>query len=132
MLECRNVFGGFFAFRADLQQVKFENGNGIRQKFGERTIGVRTQLRLARVLKDVRQSPGNIREERIAPAGGGFGEFMRGIVKLDEIVARGLRLSWQSAIFPQILQALGGVLQKLVERIGIVGVHEPFPSAAGF
>ena len=87
MLECGNVIGGFAAVRTDLQQVKFKNRDRVRQELGERAVRVRTQLRLAGVLKDVRQPPGDIREKRIAPAACGLGQFVRGIVKPGEIVS---------------------------------------------
>ena len=87
MLERRDVFGGFLAVRTDLQQVKFENGDRVRQELGERAVRVGTQLRFAGVLKNVRQPPGDVGEERITPAACGFGQFMRGVVQPDEIVA---------------------------------------------
>ena len=88
VFESRNIISGFAAVGTDLQQVKFKNGDRVRQELGKRAVGVGTQLRLAGVLKDVRQSPGNVREERKSPAACGFGEGMRGIVKAGEVVAR--------------------------------------------
>jgi len=132
VLERGNVIDRFIAVRADLQQIKFENGDGVRQKLGERAVGVRTQLGLAGVLKDVRESSSNIREKRKIPADRRFAQFVRGVVQPGEIVARRLRLDRQCGIFAQVLQALGSVLQELLERIGVVRCHEPLLSAAGF
>src|SRR5580693_5278142 len=68
VLERSNVIGGFVAVRIDLQQIKFEDGDRVRQEFGERAVSVGTQLRFAGVLKNVRQPAGDIGKEWKAPA----------------------------------------------------------------
>ena len=92
MFESGNVIDGFFPVRADLQEIKFKNGDGIRQEFSERAVRVRTQLRIARILKNMRQSAGDFREQRISPAARGFGQLMRSVVKANEIIPGGLGL----------------------------------------
>src|SRR5260370_11851724 len=132
MVERGNIVDGFFSVCSELQEVKFKNRDGIRQELSERAIGVGTQLRFSGVLENMRQSARDFREERISPAARGFGQLMRGIVKPDEVIPRGLGLDRQSGVLPQILQVLGRILQELFERAGIVGSADPSPSTPLF
>ena len=115
MLESSDVLDSFFPVRADLQEIEFKNRDGVRKKLGEGAVGVRAQLRFSRILKNVRQSSGDFRKEWISPAARGFGQLMSSIVQPDEIIPGRLRLDRQSGVLPQILQVLGGILQKLFE-----------------
>src|SRR5258708_36568568 len=104
MFESGNVLDGFLAVRADLQEIKFKNRDGIRQELGERAIRVRTQLRFARVLKNMRQSSGDFGKERKSPAARGFSQLMSRVIQPGRVNPGGLWLDPQRGILPPIMQ----------------------------
>ena len=73
LFERENVAFGLGATGTDLQQIEFENGNGIRNKFGERAVHVRGERGVHGVVKDVRHFRGYLGKKRKAVAGGSAG-----------------------------------------------------------
>src|SRR5258708_33419479 len=107
MFESGNVLDGFLAVRADLQEIKFKNRDGIRQELGERAIRVRTQLRFARILKNMRQSSRAFGKERKPPAARRFSQLMSSVIQPGEIIPGAPRLDPPGRITPPTMAAPG-------------------------
>ena len=123
LLESEDVFFGFGAAGADLQQVEFEHGNRVGNKLGERAVHVRGERGVHGVMKDVRHLRGDFGKLREAVAGGSAGESVRGDVKFFEVLGPGLRLLQHAGIFPQILEVFGSLLEEELDGFLIGPVH---------
>ena len=71
LLESEDVAFGLRAVGADLQQIEFENGNCVGNKFGKRAVHVRGERGVHGVMKNVRHFRGDFGELRKSVTGGG-------------------------------------------------------------
>ncbi len=123
LLEGEDVAFGFGAAGTDLQQIEFENGDCVGNKFGERAVHVRGERGVHGVVKDVRHFRGDFGKLRKAVAGGRAGESVRGNVEFFEIFGPGLRFLQHAGIFPQILEVFGRLLEEELDGFLIGPVH---------
>ena len=100
LLERDDVGGRFRAGRADLQQVEFEHGNRVGEKFRERAVHVGRERGIHGVMKDVRHFRGHFGKFREAVARGRASERVRSDVELFEVLGPGLRLLQQARSTP--------------------------------
>src|SRR5258708_17383723 len=77
-LEGGNVFGAFLAGVADFQQIGFEDGDAVGQKFGEWAVQIVAERGVQRVLESVGGLAGDFREMRETAGAGGSGLRWRG------------------------------------------------------
>src|SRR6266852_332620 len=111
-LEGGNVFGAFLAGVADFQQIGFEDGDAVGQKFGERAVQIVAERGVQRVLENVRELAGDFREARETVAAGGSGESVRGDVQALEVFAARRDFLQYADVLAQVSQMLRGFLEE--------------------
>ncbi len=112
LLECGDVARSLRTAGTDLQEVEFEHGDRVRNKFGERAVHIRSERGIHGVVEYVRHLGRNFRELREAVACGGTGKRVRRDVQPLEVLDLRLRFLQKPGILPQILEVFGGLLQE--------------------
>ena len=128
LLERRNVTGSFSSVGRDLQQIELEHGDGIRQKFSERAVGIGSERGVHRVLENMCELARDFGEQRKAVACRRSAHGVRCDVEALEIFGARLGLLDKAGVFPQILQVIGRFLQEELERC-VFGFAHRLPSA---
>ena len=133
ILKRGDVIQAFFAGIADLQEIRFQQGNAVGQKFRKRTVEVFAQGRVQRVLEYVRQLCRNFRKARESVARRSPAQCVRRNVQPLEIFAARRDLLQHADVLPQILQVLGGLLEKHLDGFAVRHAHaRPSVTSSGF
>ena len=133
VLENSDVIDIFLTRVADFQKICFQQRNSVREELRQWPMQIAAQGRVQRILKNMREFPGNFRKSRKPIACRRSTQRMRRNVESFEIFPPRFNVLEHADVFPQILQVLRGLLEEHLDGFAVQRTHaRPSATSSGF